>query len=200
MDDLRKIKTKFLSCNYDKREVIIMGRQVNFLCSAVDFTSVFDWIHEHDAGFFDEQGNQLIGKPEELLITDFVISYHVGLLNYMRQSPPPGSVAYYIPETIVFSVEPYIREIKYCRIWTEFSYWNDQDELVHKSEVFEKFYEGLAKMIKKKAILDTDRCGFYIMSDAYEIYKEKQLSLHYPTNRNIVPIYFQKTEKKPKGL
>ena len=165
-----------------------MGRQVNFICSKEDIATIVEFIHIHDASFYEvcrDQREYL--RVDSPLNQKSQISWIFFNQYYQQMMKNNIQLDHWYAEAIQFAKKEDINEIFYCRIWAEFGFWtkiNGADSYVYKSKDFEKFYSSLARFIKKKALVEKSKL-FWFMHDAYQICKQRNLILPIPTSPKL---------------
>lgn len=166
-----------------------MGRQVNFICTKKDIATIVEFIHTHDASFYkDCYAKKEFFRVDNLSAQENQGCYWICLNQYYQQTGGENILSkYFHAEVIQFTKEAYIDEIFYCRIWADLGFWtkiNGVDSYVYKSKDFEKFYNSLARFIKKKALVEKLKI-YWFMQDAYQICKERNLVLPAPTSPKV---------------
>lgn len=148
-----------------------MGRQVNFFFSQNDEHEFIKQVNKNGFLIMDSTG-YVIDDPFSCPISQFYLALPDAKLKYSRY--------------FLCSLESEIIEYSRCelkgnemdrgRIWAEFRFWNANEEIVRKREVFEKAYEKLARWVKKNSRIDKNKFN-YIGPGAYKMYKDDGIKM-----------------------
>lgn len=159
-----------------------MGRQTRFFMVGKDEVKFFEIIGEFGDLTVDDRANPInLNKVREFPVyTD------------ERIDPPPITQFFVIPPELnvrktengfIDQISSDVIEFSRCsitdknivwegRIWAEFRYYDENDQLVKKEKWFEQKFNKYSRWIKKNLRISIDKDS-YIGEEAYRLYKEK---------------------------
>jgi len=183
-----------------------MGRQVMFFATAIDYLYLYELISSKNCIILDEAGNKQSNDyflnneklldnwiPPHYIATEkskFVL-YESQTINplfsevielsycYLSASCSPKNTDF--NSNLDFANGITNNSYQYGRIWYESSYYDSKGILRKKSEEIEQIYSFLARSIRKKS-KKANNDSFYIMPDAYKLYKENK---YFPCCQNF---------------
>jgi hypothetical protein len=155
-----------------------MGRQIRFFMLNSDEEKFLEYVKESGAQIFDKKSNpieidkfgRIIEDKDQPSITQLFITSPESKI----RKDENGFIDQILSDVIVFR-RCSLTEKKMVwegRIWAEFKYYDDRDELIKKEKWFEQKFNKYRSWIKKNFRISIDKFA-YIGEEAYNLYKEK---------------------------
>ncbi len=155
-----------------------MGKQIRFFMLNSDEEKFLEYVKESGAQISDKKSNpieidkfgRIIEDKDQPSITQlFITSPESKIIKDEN-----GFIDQILSDVIVFRRCSLTEEkmVWEGRIWAEFKYYDDRDELIKKEKWFEQKFNKYRSWIKKNFRISIDKFA-YIGEEAYKLYKEK---------------------------
>ena len=163
-----------------------MGRQICFFATHADFLPILTFIY--DKGWFitDETGKILTQDDAADKIYKRCIGKEFDYLLYIaKETPRTIQYTHFKRVDTLTSETIELRCCKQChdiisqknryehgRFWFENSYYDKNENVVHKSNELTAFYNSLVRFVKKISLISENK-GYYILPEAHKLYKQR---------------------------
>jgi hypothetical protein len=169
-----------------------MGRQITFFATPTDYIPLIEHILKCGWYILNFEGKRVSLDEIKYVMQD---SFDKGYVIYDYYATKEGSkiiinkykvgdrVDSTFSEVIEISVcmlQRYLNgkeleepnRYEHARFWYDRQYYDDKENIVVKSEELDKMFNSLVRQIKKNAKISKDNCHWYILPDAYRLYKK----------------------------
>lgn len=168
-----------------------MGRQICFFATANDYFLLFDYIVESKWFFIDVAGNRIsLDKVKETVQSHynnngFKLKFYITKNDFKIVKNVYSNHAFVDdlfsdvievsicsrPPRNIRGLEKLPNQYEHGRFWYEKQYYDQNGNIVTKSQDIDKMYQSLVRKVRKNAIISKTKFA-YILPEAYIMYKE----------------------------
>ena len=168
-----------------------MGKQICFFATPNDYFAIFDYVIEKEWFFINDYGVKIPYDTVKRMVQShyndkgFVLRFYLTKkgLNIVNNA---GSNSRFVDALFSDVIEisicspppPNVRglivlpnQYEHGRFWYEKQYYDQNDNIITKSQELDKMYSSLVRRVRKNAIISKTKFA-YILPDAYRKYKE----------------------------
>lgn len=168
-----------------------MGKQIRFFAVSTDWQLIFENVFDKNLILMDRFGNKQSIEETVNIFAEFSKTH---LFQYYIATDK-SRVVQFQPSLIIDSMKSDVIEIdaghlsrlvnppehlrdadnryEHARFWYATSYYDDEGKIIQKINEIDKVYSSLARFVRKHSIKSQDG-DFYILPDAYRLYKENK--------------------------